>query len=198
MHLNHTQSPGSFANQPATALIERLAVPADASALDEIVHLAYRSGQSSVDWKNEHHLVSGPRINQDQIVDLINRQDSAIIVLAAPDTGANVAHTVIACAHVEKQDELAHIGLIAVHPAFQNLGLGRRVIACAEAHAKNVLRCRVSQMEVLSGRPELMSFYERLGYASSGQTARFPAGPETGLTPRDVDAHFRVIIKTLD
>jgi ribosomal protein S18 acetylase RimI-like enzyme len=173
------------------ALQLRAATLADTTKLEQLVHLAYRAGKATVAWKNEDHLVRGPRITAPEIEALTRSKTAKILLATAGDQTEPIA-----CILVEKHDAEAHIGLLAVRPDCQNLGLGKRLIEAAEQQAREGFACTDAKMCVLSGREELLGWYKRLGYAEIGEKSPFP-GAEAGLTATQENAHFIEIGKKL-
>jgi len=173
----------------ALAIEFRLAKESDAPALERLVQLAYRGGKASVDWKNEHDVVNGPRIRMEELNQLLSSQDKQVIIA---DIDGNMA----GCVLVENHDGDAHIGMLSVHPDYQNYGLGRKLVSKAEEFGKSNFKCTTASMHVLSGRDELLRWYERLGYKLTGERVPFPI-EDGGPKPIDDNAHFRTIAKTL-
>ena len=169
-----------------------IAQHADIAEIMDVVNLAYRGGKASVAWKNENHLVQGPRIVRDDLDKYISSEGSSILLLRAGSSG-QLAGTV----HIEKHADEAHIGMLSVHPEYQNYGLGKRLLLMGEEHAKNAFNCRVGKMFVFGGRQELLSWYQKMGYESTGETMPF-FGPESGLTPLVKNPHFVVVEKALN
>ena len=92
--------------------------------------------------------------------------------------------------YVELQGERAYFGLLAVDPARQHRGLGRRLIDEAENHAR-ADGCHAMDLRIVNLREELPPFYRRLGYVETG-TAPFPEGIKSKLP-----CHFVVMCKPL-
>jgi len=82
--------------------------------------------------------------------------------------------------HAHAQGPRLYLGMLAVDPRHQARGVGRFLIAAAEAYG---LRqgCRVSRMTVISVRAELLAYYERQGYQRTGATEAFPTDPRFGV-----------------
>lgn len=83
--------------------------------------------------------------------------------------------------------------MLSVAPAAQGTGLGRTMIAAAEAFARE-RGCTWMDLEVASPRLELPPFYQKFGYEVSG-TAEWP---EEALDTLKSPAHFVVMSKTLE
>lgn len=70
--------------------------------------------------------------------------------------------------------------MLTVSPELQAKGIGKQLLAAAESMAKSE-GCKTIQMTVISVRKELIAWYERHGYAATGETAPFPTDPKFGL-----------------
>lgn len=162
----------------------------DVDVLEKVVNLAYRGGKSTVAWKNEDHLVEGPRIIKKDLQDALQSSDSSILV------SRNSDNEIVGTVQIERHGEDAHIGMLSVHPEFQNYGLGKKLLLLAEDYAKKEFNCKQSKMFVFAGREELLSWYKKMGYEATGETMPF-FGPESGLKPKVENAHFVVVAKEL-
>lgn len=70
----------------------------------------------------------------------------------------------VGCVYIETRDQRSYLGLLSVLPACQGTGLGRRLVAAAEAHARQS-GSHAMDLRVISARGEqLLPFYQRLGY----------------------------------
>ena len=96
----------------------------------------------------------------------------------------------LGCVALEADGEPGRFGLLAVSPEAQGRGLGRRLVALAEAHLLAAGRTEV-EIAVVSARPEAIGFYSSLGYAATG-TAPFPR-PEILKAP----CHFVLMRRAL-
>ncbi len=162
----------------------------DIEELEKLVNLAYRGGKSTVAWKNEDHLVKGPRIVKADLESYLTRVGSTIMLVRSQSGMA------VGTVHIEKHGDDAHIGMLSVHPEFQNYGLGKKLLELAAKLAREEYKCKKAKMFVFAGRNELLSWYARLGYEASGETMPF-FGPESGLTPLVANPHFVVVVKKL-
>jgi GNAT superfamily N-acetyltransferase len=77
--------------------------------------------------------------------------------------------TLAAAIYVEAKRDRAYIGLLAVRPELQGKGIGRRMMAAAEEHAR-ASGCRGVDIRVVNLRKELPPFYRSLGYVVRGRT----------------------------
>jgi ribosomal protein S18 acetylase RimI-like enzyme len=158
-----------------------VALESDAEAIAHLVNAAYRPEPGTEGWTHEGHLVAGPRIAPEQVRALPGER-SVVLVL---EGGGQIR----ACVHVKATDSVAYIGMLATAPAFQAQGLGKQLLGQAEAHAVDHYGVTRFRMSVLSSRPELLAFYERRGYARTGDTETYPPESEVGQ-PKVPDLHL--------
>lgn len=166
-----------------------LAQLSDVDALVDVVQLAYRGGLATVAWKNENHLVKGPRIDSAKMSALIEGEGTHVLKIEHDGTLAG-------CVLVEIEGDACVIGMLSVHPQMQNLKLGKRLVAAAEDFARTQIGSKEARMYVLSQRAELLEWYQRLGYEKNGERKEFPA-EEEGSKPVDSDTYLVVIGKKL-
>jgi RimJ/RimL family protein N-acetyltransferase len=165
----------------------RRAVPSDATQLVRLVRSAYRG---SVGWASEADLVGGERIAATQLLEVIARPRSMLLVLEESDA-------LLACCQLEDRGErLAFLGTFAVRPTAQGRGVGRRVVAEAERWATAEFGANVLEITVLAQQTALVHWYERLGFERTGELRPFPADVRYARPKRD-DLHFVVLRKVL-
>ncbi|GAB3735264.1 GNAT family N-acetyltransferase [Nocardiopsis nanhaiensis] len=157
----------------------RVATPSDVSALVDLVNSTYRGDSSRRGWTTEADLLDGQRVDPDIMAELLGRTNT--LVLVGESEGQ-----IVACCELQRSINGAYFGMFSVRPELQGAGLGRIVLAEAERMASREWGCRLMRMKVLKQRPELIAWYERLGYTSTGKTEPFPYGDEDfGLPKRD-------------
>lgn len=100
----------------------------DAEAIAKLVNHAYRPAIGESGWTHESDLVTGSRTNVSQVVEIISKPDSVILV------GLKDAE-IVACVHIEKDGSNSHIGMLAVSPILQGGGMGKLMLAHAERYA---------------------------------------------------------------
>jgi ribosomal protein S18 acetylase RimI-like enzyme len=169
----------------------RLAVPADAEPLTELIKAAYRGEASRDGWTSEADLVEGDRINLAQVQHIIARPESRMLVL---DEGGGPT---ACCVVTDRGDGLAFFGTFAVSPKAQRGGIGRRLMAAAQHRAASDFGSVSMEITVLAQQTALLAWYERLGFRSTGERRPFPADPKFAR-PLVNDLHFVVLIKALD
>lgn len=153
----------------------RLATPADAGTLQPLVQRAYRGEASRAGWTHEADLLEGERISLADLAALLAAPAERVLVMEEADVP-------IACVRVsDLGDGLAYLGMLAVEPTGQARGIGRAMIAAAEALARETFGAGRIEMTVIDTRAELIAWYRRRGYAPAG-TRSFPFPVEPALT----------------
>lgn len=168
----------------------RRATRADCPAVVDLVERAYRGDSSRAGWTTEADLLGGQRTDDEEVAAIIGDDDACIVL-------ATRGEQLVGCVLVRREASGAYIGMLAVDPQGQARGIGRGLLAEAEARARSELRVGRARMTVLEQRPELIRWYERRGYVRTGETQPFPYGnPRFGLPKRD-DLRFIVLAKNL-
>lgn len=164
------------------------ATPADLPALCQLVNLAYRPGANQAGWTHESALIRGARTDKAQLA----------AVLAAPGQVMLGWQTtqLVACVHAEPADGYGYIGMLAVHPACQAGGIGKTMLAHAEATLATHYKLPRARMSVLAGRPELRAYYLRRGYQPTGERQPYPLGAGVGQ-PLDGSLDLEILEKPL-
>ena len=169
----------------------RIATLDDLPALHRLIERAYRGETARVGWTNEADLLDGQRTDVEELTEILT--DPARIMLLAEDAGALVACLQL----VDEGGGTAYLGMLSVEPELQAGGLGRFMIAAAEAEAVARFGATTMRMTVIRQRPELIAWYERRGYALTGETEPFPLSDERFGLPRRQDLEFVVLAKGL-
>ena len=92
--------------------------------------------------------------------------------LVAQDEAGNI----VASLYTEMRGERAYLGMLAVDPAQQGTGLGRKMVDAAEARCRE-LGARFIDIAVLTLRPELPPLYRKFGYVETGIEEFKPSRP---------------------
>jgi ribosomal protein S18 acetylase RimI-like enzyme len=173
------------------ALIFSEATFDDLPSLHTLVHGAYRGDSARRGWTHEADLLDGQRTDVEALRAMLD--DPTYVILLAK-RGVVLAGCVSVA---DKGEGLAYLGMLSVDPERQGEGLGRRLVAAAEDTARSRFGATRMEMTVIVQRAELIAWYERLGYARTGETRPFPAtDPRFGLPRRD-DLAFTVLARSL-
>ncbi|MET0270394.1 MAG: GNAT family N-acetyltransferase [Sphingomonas sp.] len=162
----------------------------DAAALHALIEGAYRGDGARIGWTHEADLLDGQRTDVAALSAIL--ADPAQRLLVAEAAGERVG-----CVHVNRPaTDVAYLGMLTVAPGRQAGGLGRRLIAAAEDVARG-WGVAAMEMTVIRQRTELIAWYERRGYARTGETRPFPLDdPRFGI-PRTRALAFVVLARRL-
>ena len=157
----------------------------------DLVQRAYRGESARLGWTHEADLLDGQRTDAEALGSMLADPHQRVLV-------AEEDARLIGCVQVSDQrDGTAYLGMLSVDPTLQARGLGKLLIGVAEGTALEVFGARRMEMTVIEQRAELIAYYERRGYARTGETRPFPLDdPRFGL-PRRRDLHFVVLAKSL-
>ncbi|KAA0233593.1 N-acetyltransferase [bacterium] len=149
----------------------RVATTGDAASIASLVTLAYRV---------EDFFVYSDRTDEAEVDALLARDR---FLVAEDESG-----TMLGCIHLTEKNGRGYFGMLSVHPVAQARGLGKELVARAEAHfaARGLTGVDIL---VVNLREELPAWYGRLGYR---QTGTLPYDP-----PSKVPCHFLVLSKEL-
>ncbi|MBV8972196.1 MAG: GNAT family N-acetyltransferase [Sphingomonadaceae bacterium] len=144
----------------------RPATATDIPRLHELIERAYRGDGARAGWTHEADLLRGPRTDAASIAAIVRVPGRGFLV--AEEAGA-----IVACVEVSLRGPIAYLGQLAVEPTRQASGLGRAMIAAAEAHAR-AHGATTMEMTVVDRRTELIAYYGRRGYVPTGEVRPFP------------------------
>ncbi|MCK9372779.1 MAG: GNAT family N-acetyltransferase [Sulfuricurvum sp.] len=160
----------------------------DIPTLTSLLNRSYRGDSSRAGWTTEADLLSGKRIDEAGVEQLLGDPESLILIAQSEDR-------VFATIHAHHENESVHFGLFAVEPTLQGGGIGKALLAYAESEAHKRWGIHTAVMEVITHRTELIEYYERRGYLRTGKVIPFP---ESGLWDREVDSlELAVLTKSL-
>lgn len=152
----------------------------DIPSLTTLINSAYRGETSKKGWTTEAHLLAGKRTTEEELEQIILDPKNTFLKYTEND---KIIGSVLL---VEKGDQL-YVGMLTVSPELQNSGIGKKMLAEAEIHAKTVGLSTLS-MTVVSVRSELIAWYKRHGYVETGEREPFPSS----------DIHINISDKPLE
>lgn len=174
--------------------------PAGAGDIDDLVALvqsAYRGEASRSGWTTEADVLDGQRLDRDLATEMV--EDPHGTVLLKRDS----ADRALACVQLRNLGTgaegrpTAYLGLLAVTPSAQGLGVGSELMTFAEDYVRTAWGAELIQMTVISLRTELIAYYQRRDYHPTGRTEPFPYGDERFGVPQREDLEFAVLVKDL-
>ena len=174
-----------------SSVVFREAARDDISALVELVNVAYRRPSDYQGWLTEADLVDGQRTDADDLSGMLARPDNLLLLAECE------GYLLVSC-RLEKLTAVGcRIGMFAVHPRCQRVGLGRMMLARAEREVRERWHCSTMYMDVVAQRGELIAWYERCGYDRTGRQKPFQCtDPRFGI-PRRTDLYFVELRKEL-
>ncbi|KIO52607.1 GNAT family N-acetyltransferase [Flavobacterium hibernum] len=138
----------------------------DIPALTILINSAYRGETSKKGWTTEANLLEGKRTNEEELTETL--LDPKNTILKFTDNNTIIGSVLL----IEKEHQL-YLGMLTVSPELQNSGIGKKLLAEAENHAK-ALGLSSIIMTVISVREELVAWYKRHGYVDTGEREAFP------------------------
>lgn len=144
----------------------RVAAQEDIPALVHLINLAYRV---------EAFFIRGERTSAEEVASMIGAEEGTFLVLEASDRSEPVGSVFVAL-----DGDTGHLGFLAVDPAHQGQGLGRRLIRGVETVCLDA-GCTAVELDVFNLREELPPYYRSAGFVEIG-TAPF-SHPELLLRP---------------
>lgn len=152
----------------------RAAAAGDRPRLIELINAAF-----SVET-----FIEGTRTDEERLMAMMAKGD----ILLAEDSDGRL----LASVYMERRGDRGYLGMLAVNPARQGEGLGRRMVEAAEDRFREQ-GCEGVDITVLSLRPELRPIYRRFGYVETGTEEFRPSQP---LRP-GIECHCIVMSKQL-
>ncbi|MCX6318232.1 MAG: GNAT family N-acetyltransferase [Bacteroidetes bacterium] len=166
-----------------------IANKADIPALTSLINSAYRGEASKKGWTTEADLLLGERRTDASTLAELMAQPGAVLLKYT-----NAAGEIIGSVYLHIQERGLYLGMLTVNPLLQAGGIGRQLMGAAEDHAARE-GCACIFMNVISVRTELINWYQRLGYAATGETKPMPADSRFGTPVQPL--HFIIMEKKI-
>jgi GNAT superfamily N-acetyltransferase len=169
------------------------AVEADFTEIIELANVAYRKTGPGSSWNSEEGLIAGQRLNESLLREEFARKLKAHLLVYRETPDGPLLGTV----WLEPKDTSTwYLGLLTVRPDQQAHGLGKTILAAAEDFVRAQGGTYI-RMTVLHVRSTLIAWYQRRGYALTGETEPWHYDDERfGKALRD-DLYFVVMGKSL-
>ncbi|WP_264564575.1 GNAT family N-acetyltransferase [Flavobacterium sp. N3904] len=160
----------------------------DVTALEKLINSAYRGKTSMQGWTTEATLLSGKRITEDELSEIIKNKDNTILKFTKESI-------IIACVLLVNKGNKLYLGMLTVSPELQNSGIGKKLLQESEAHALSLSLPKIV-MTVISIREELIAWYNRHGFVDTGMREPFPLNDTDAIISKQ-SLEFVVLEKIL-
>lgn len=186
----------------------------DVPALHSLIQSSYRS-ETSRGWCTEAHLVSGERISESDLREIIAEDQHPILVAdtnetelpssilpiaSAEPSGRSVSphsssqNLILGCIQIQVQSSTrCLLGLFAVLTGLQSKGIGGSLMTAAEAQSVCQFGASIAQVWVITERSDIMAMYLKRGYVPTGKLKDFVL-PHLSKKP---DLKFAILEKPL-
>lgn len=161
----------------------------DIYLLNKLINNAYRGEESRKGWTTETDLLDGIRTDEQSLRELISKP-GAVIIKYCDDKDH-----LLGCVYLEKIKNKIYLGMLTVSPEEQGKGIGKMLLSFAEKYAKEK-KCNLVEMTVISVRTELINWYEKKGYRTTGEKRPFPSDIKFGIPKMPLE--FVVLQKELN
>jgi ribosomal protein S18 acetylase RimI-like enzyme len=169
------------------------ATEADYPAITDLVNITFRGSGQDAGWNSEADYISGPRLTEALLrADLTSKPNAHLLTYRDNPDGPLLGTALLE----PRENGVWYLGLLTVRPAMQNRQIGRTILAAAENFAKERGARRI-RMTVVNVRTTLIAWYERRGYALTGETQPFPYHDERFGKPLRDDLSFIVLEKDI-
>jgi N-acetylglutamate synthase-like GNAT family acetyltransferase len=152
----------------------QIATSQDIPALVKLVNSAYRGESSEKGWTTEATILDGQRIDSQMLKEILDKENNQILMLLLDDKFTG-------CVHLIFEADSLYFGMLTIDPTIQSKGLGKELLKEIEKIAINSARSKI-RISVIHTRSELIAFYERRGFCSTGKWDTFPENdPRYGI-----------------
>nr|WP_067056207.1 GNAT family N-acetyltransferase [Mucilaginibacter sp. L294] len=152
----------------------------DVPELVVLINSAYRGESSKKGWTTEASLIGGQRIDDEGLTEQMSDPNAIIL------KNTNEDNQLTGCVYLQKRGEKLYLGMLTVLPTLQANGLGRRLLKAAEDYARSINYHTIT-MTVITTRTELLDWYERRGYAKTGEVIPLQITERNGILNQPVE-----------
>lgn len=171
-------------SMPSPSLLAMSILPATLSDIPDLLTLvnsAFRGDAARQGWTHEADLLQGEvRTDETSLRELLEQPGGTILKYCS-DTDQMEG-----CVYLQLKANELYLGMLTVAPAQQGGGIGKLLLAAAEAHARQS-SCAKIRMRVLSTRHELIAWYERHGYRPTGETEPYAFDHKFGVPTQPLE-----------
>lgn len=164
----------------SSELVIAPATKEDIQALNRLVNSAYRGDDSRKGWTTEADLLDGIRTDPDALKDMMEQPGA--VILKCIDKHEYLR----GCVFLKKTENQLYLGMLTVSPELQGGGIGKMLLEASEAYARKK-GCNKIIMTVISVRSELIAWYERKGFRTTGEKSPFPKDPRFGIPKQELE-----------
>ncbi len=163
----------------------------DLETLAAFVNDIYRGPAASAGWTSEADYIAGQRTDEGKLREALAAKSGAVLLTLREED------ELLGCVWLEPAHiDAWHLGMLSVRLGLQKAGVGRRLLAAAEDYAR-AQGAAWLEMTVINIRDTLIAYYERRGYARTGEVRPFPYGDDRFGVPLRDDLSFVVLEKKL-
>ena len=167
------------------------AIEADYVPIIELVNMAYRGAGPGASWNSEADFIEGERLTEALLEeDLAAKPEAQLLTYRDAPNGELLGTVWLE----PKGNGVWYLGLLTIRPDLQNRHLGRALLSAAEAYAKE-RGAHLIRMTVVNARDTVIAWYERRGYALTGETLSFPYKDNRLGRPLRDGLHFVLLEK---
>jgi predicted N-acetyltransferase YhbS len=163
----------------------------DLEAIAAFVNEVYRGPKAAAGWASEADYIAGQRTDEGKLREALATKSGSVL-LTLREEGQLLGCVWLEPAHIDAW----HLGMLSVRLDLQETGVGRRLLAAAEAYARAQGAVWL-EMTVIHIRDGLIAYYERRGYVRTGESRPFPYGDDRFGVPLRDDLSFVVLEKKL-
>lgn len=139
------------------------------AAAAQLINSAFRGDSNHRGWTNEQHFIEGLRTDETELRTALQQNPGATLYLLREEDG-----TLLGCFWLApKSVDIWYLGMLGIRPDMQDRKIGRKLLGEAEAIARGNGAAKM-RITVVNIRTELVAWYQRRGYALTGESEPFP------------------------